>query len=315
MKLHSNAKITPKGRLLICQRLLENDWSLAKAAKAAGVSDRTAAKWVARYKAEGKEGLLDRSSAPRHIPHKTPQDRIEAVTCLRKIRMTAAEIAEVLTMALSTVSAIIGRIGLGKLSRLEPKEPANRYERRNPGELLHIDVKKLGRIVRPGKRIAGMSKRSRKAGWEYVHVCIDDASRVGYVEVLGNEQATTATSFLTRAIAYYASLGVKVEGVMTDNGPAYCSSLHASACRSLGLKHLRTRPYRPRTNGKAERFIRTLVDGWAYGAVFRNSEERTQALPGWLDYYNRQRPHSSLGRLTPVSRLETLMNNVPGSYS
>jgi transposase InsO family protein len=230
--------------------------------------------------------------------------------------MTAAEIAEVLAMPLSTVSGILTRIGLGRLSRLEPLEPPNRYERRRAGELLHIDVKKLARIGRPGHRIHGDRRtRVRGIGWEYVHVCVDDATRIAYVEVLPDERASTCVGFLRRAVAHFAALGVRVEQVMTDNGNAYRSVVHALACRSLGLRHLRTRPYRPRTNGKAERFIRTLVGGWAYGAVYRSSVERTAALGGWLDFYNRRRPHGSLSHQAPMSRLLQLMNNVPGSYN
>jgi len=220
-------------------------------------------------------------------------------------------------MPLSTVSGILTRIGLGKLWRLEPLEPANRYEKSRPGELVHVDVKKLGRIGRPGHRVSGdRSTRSRGIGWEYVHVAIDDATRLVYVEVLEDEKAVTATGFLRRAIAHFAAFGIRVERLMTDNGPAYLSIVHALACRTLGIKHLRTRPYRPRTNGKAERFIRTLLGGWAYGAIYRNSDERHRALAGWLDFYNRRRPHRSLGRQAPIERLHALnRNNVLGSYT
>jgi transposase InsO family protein len=211
----------------------------------------------------------------------------------------------------------LSRIGLGKLWRLEPVEAANRYERQRPGELLHVDIKKLGRIGRPGHRVNGDRRtRARGIGWEYVHVAIDDATRIPYVEVLDDEKAQTAVGFLRRAIAHYAAFGIRVERVMTDNGPAYLSVIHALACKALGLKHIRTRPYRPRTNGKAERFIRTLLGGWAYGAIYRTSDERRRALPGWLDYYTRRRPHRSLSRQTPLERLHTLnRNNVLGAYS
>ena len=239
--------------------------------------------------------------------------------------MTAAEIAEVLAMPLSTVSAVLSRIGLGERSRLEPPEPANRYERGRPGELLHIDVKKLGRIRGVGHRVTGErasqastrrnGRRTGIAGWEFVHICVDDATRLAYVEVLGDEKATTAAGFLGRAVAHFRAHGIRVERVMTDNGSCYRAAIHALACKALGIKHLRTRPYRPRTNGKAERFIRTLLGGWAYGAIYGNSEERRRALAGWLDFYNRRRPHGSLGHQPPLQRLEALRrNNLAGSY-
>jgi transposase InsO family protein len=286
------------------------------------VSERTARKWVGRYREEGVAGLADRRSAPRSQPGATPEDRVQAIAALRRLRLTGAEIAAALGMALSTVQGILTRIGLGKLSRLEPPEPPNRYERKRAGELVHIDVKKLGRI---GSRGAGhratgnkgKGQRSRGAGWEFVHVCVDDATRLAYVEVLGDEQAKTCVAFLGRALAFYRAHGIRVERVMTDNGPGYVSIAHAVACRALGVKHLRTRPYRPRTNGKAERFIRTLLAGWAYGALYRSSAERAAALSGWLDFYNRRRPHGSLAHKPPLERLTALQagNNLVGSYS
>jgi len=295
--------------------VLEQGWTLAAAAEAAGASVRTASKWVARYRAEGEVGLVDRSSAPLTAPNRTREERVELVAFLRRLRMTAAEIAEVIGMPLSTVSAVLARIGLGKLSRLEPAEPANRYEKQAPGELVHIDVKKLVRIERAGHRVTGNRRGSRKGiGWEYVHVCVDDATRLAYVEVLPDEKAVTAIGFLRRAVAHYAAYGIRVREVLTDNGPAYISTIHKLACTALGLKHARTRPYRPRTNGKAERFIRTMLSGWAYGAIYGNSDERRQALPGWLDYYNRRRPHGSLSRQPPLTRLHAIRNNLPGSY-
>ncbi len=315
MKIHANAKLGPKGRLVICQRVIEQGWSLTEAAEAAGVSERTASKWLGRYRSEGEAGLLDRSSEPRSVPHRTPEDRVEAIAALRRLRMTGPEIAECLGMALSTVSAVLRRIGLGKLSRLEPPEPPNRYERKRAGELIHIDVKKLVRIQRgAGHRVTGKrTHQARGAGWEFVHVCIDDATRLAYVEVLGDEKARTAVAFLRRAIAFYAAHGITVQRAMTDNGPAYTSIAHAIACRALGIRHIRTRPYRPRTNGKAERFIRTMLGGWAYGAIYRDSTQRTAALSGWLDFYNWRRPHGSLSHKPPGTRLAEL-NNVAGSY-
>jgi transposase InsO family protein len=278
---------------------------------------RTAAKWLARWRSSGEAGLLDRSSAPRRVPRRTSEERVQAIAALRRLGMTGATIAWLLAMPVSTVSAVLTRIGLGRLSRLEPLEPPNRYERRRPGELVHIDVKKLGRILAIGHRISGDRRGQAKgrAGWEYVHVCVDDATRLAYVEVLGDETARTAAGFLARAVRFYAAHGVVVERVMTDNGSAYRGVLHALACRALGLRHLRTRPYRPRTNGKAERFIRTLLGGWAYGAIYGSSLERARALGGWLDHYNRRRPHGSLNHQPPLARLHALTNNAPGSYT
>jgi transposase InsO family protein len=325
MKVHANAPLGPKGRETMVLRVVDRGWSVAQAAAAAGVSERTCRKWVARYRADGDAGLLDRSSAPRSIPHRTPDELVEVIVMLRKLRMTGAEIALCLAMALSTVSAVLARVGLGKLSRLEPPEPPNRYERRHPGELLHVDVKKLGRIHGgAGHRMVGhrrsqrqLSRNGRRvgaAGWEFVHVCVDDATRLAYVEVLADEQATTAVGFLRRAVAFYAAHGITVERVMSDNGACYRSTIHAFACRAMGLRHLRTRPYRPRTNGKAERFIRTLLTGWAYGALYGTSAERTAALDGWLWTYNHRRPHGALSHQAPIARLNQL-NNVAGSYS
>ncbi len=315
MKLHGNAPFGPKGRATMVRRVTEQRWSLTEAAEAAGVSERTAGKWVKRYREEGEAGLWDRSSAPSSVPNRTPEDRVEAIAALRRLRMTGAEIAECLGMALSTVSAVLSRIGLGKLSRLEPPEPPNRYERERPGELIHIDVKKLVRIRDgAGHRMTGKrTKQARGAGWEFVHVCVDDATRLAYVEVLGDEKAKTAIGFLRRALAFYAAHGIEVERLMTDNGSAYRSIAHAVACRALGIRHIRTRPYRPRTNGKAERFIRTMLGGWAYGAIYRDSAQRTAALSGWLELYNWRRPHGSLSHKPPGARLAEL-NNVAGTY-
>jgi transposase InsO family protein len=326
MKVHANAPLGPKGRETMVLRVLEQGWSRAEAAMAAGVSERTCSKWIKRYRADGAAGLLDRSSAPRSIPHRTPDALVEVIVMLRRLRMTGAEIAFCLALALSTVSAVLLRVGLGKLSRLEPPEPPNRYERRRAGELLHVDVKKLGRIQGgAGHRVTGKRRgnptktnaagqRERQVGWEYVHVCVDDATRLAYVEVLADEQATTAVAFLRRAIAFYAAHGVTVERVMTDNGSAYRSTIHAFACRALGVRHLRTRPYRPRTNGKAERFIRTLLAGWAYGAIYATSRERAAALDGWLWTYNHRRPHGALSHKPPIARLNEL-NNLARSYN
>ena len=323
MRLHANATSCPRSRLLLCRRVIEEKWSRADAAAAAGISERTAAKWLARYRREGIDGLTDRPSTPLSSPSRVPDDRVAVIAGLRQLRMTAAEIAECLRMPVSTVSAVLLRIGLGKRSRLEPPEPPNRYERRNPGELIHIDIKKLGVINRPGHRVLGRGGRpwgqghtgSIAAGWEYVHVAIDDATRMAYVEVLEDQKGGTAAGFLRRAVAFFEGFGIRVERVMTDNGSAYVSMVHRLACKTLGIKHLRTRPYRPRTNGKAERFIRTMLGGWAYGAIYRDSAQRRQALSGWLDFYNCRRPHGSLGRQPPARRMAELVNNVSGSYN
>jgi transposase InsO family protein len=322
LKLHANARTCPHSRRLAVNRVEVQGWTLTAAAEAAGVSVRTISKWRRRYRAEGEQGLLDLSSAPAQLPLRTGEQRIALIAALRRLRMSGAEIAETLAMPASTVSGILSRIGLGKLSRLEPLEPPNRYEKQRPGELVHVDVKKLGKIARPGHRVtgrvagAGHHRRAFHLGWEYVHVCVDDATRLVYVEVLDDEKAVTAVGFLRRAVAHFAAFGVRVERVMTDNGSAYRATIHALACKALGIKHLRTRPYRPRTNGKAERFIRTLLGGCAYGAIYRNSNERRDALAGWLDFYNRRRPHRSLGRQAPLERLHALnRNNVLGSYT
>jgi transposase InsO family protein len=327
MKLHANARLSLKGRELLVDRVAGAGWSLTQAAEAAGVSDRTARKWIARYRAEGPAGLLDRSSAPTTVANRTDERRVQAIAALRRLRMTAAEIAEVLDMALSTVSAVLTRIGMGKLGRLG-LEPAVRYERARPGELIHIDVKKLGRIQDGyGKRVTAKHRRHNhrrvtdaagtrrlQVGWEFVHIAIDDATRLAYVEVLSDEKATTAIAFLARAVEHFASYGITVQALITDNGSAYRSTIHAIACRALHIRHLRTRPYRPQTNGKAERFIRTLLGGWAYGAIYANSRERTAALAGWIDFYNRRRPHGALSHKPPIARLHEL-NNLTGSYT
>ena len=316
MKLHRNARTCPNSRALMAHRVLEEGWSLRSAAAAAGGSERCARKWVRR--AAARESLEDRSSRPRRSPHATPPRLVRAIGSLRRLRMTAAEIAELLAMALSTVSLILRRIGLGKRSRLEPPEPPNRYERRHPGELIHIDVKKLGRIDGAGKRWLrrGPGLHRRRRGWECVHVCVDDATRLAYVEVLADERAPTVVGFLRRAVAHFAAHGVGVERVLTDNGSGYRSKLHAAACAELGIRHLRTRPYRPQTNGKAERFIQTLLRDWAYVRIYGSSKERTAALAPWLERYNFRRPHGALAKRPPAARFAELTGtNLVGNYS
>jgi transposase InsO family protein/transposase len=325
MEVHANAKLGPKGRLVMVDRVVAQGWSLMEAAAAAGVSERTCGKWVGRFLADGEAGLLDRSSAPRTVANRTPESTVEAIAALRRLRFTGEQIAELFGLALSTVSGILLRIGMGKLGRLG-LEPENRYEHELPGQLVHFDIKKLGRIERgAGKRVTGRKhytrtftdrdgKRRRTAGWDYVHIAIDDCTRLAYAEVLGDERATTAIGFLKRAVEFFNRHGIPVERILTDNGSAYVSTIHAVACRALGLRHARTRPRRPQTNGKAERFIRTMLGGWAYGAIYRSSRERTAALDGWLWRYNHQRPHRALGRRTPIARLNE-RNNLLGSYS
>jgi transposase InsO family protein len=323
MKLHRNAALSWRGRRELARRVVVEGWTLMAAAAAAGVSVRCARKWVGRYRLDGEAGLCDRSSAPQHVANRTPADRVAAIMALRRLRMTAAEIAETLSMPLSTVSAVLTRSGMGRLGRIGLEQPL-RYERSRPGELLHIDVKQLGRIEGgAGKRVQGgmrQHKRRRATdaagvrrnliGWEYVHIAVDDYSRLAYAEVLPDQKASTAAGFLRRAVAFYRRHGITIERVITDNGGCYRATIHALACRALGIRHLRTRPYRPQTNGKAERFIRTLINGWAYGAIYRTSGERTAALDGWLWHYNHRRRHSALGHQPPVSR-----TNLLGSYT
>ena len=321
MELHGNAALSWSGRRLLAERVVLERWTLAAAAEAAGVSVRCARKWVGRYRLEGERGLLDRSSAPHRVANRTPEDRVRVIVGLRGLRMTAAEIAETLSMPLSTVSAVLSRCGMGRLGRIG-LEPVRRYERSRPGELVHVDVKRLGRIeggagwrVRDRRQHYNATytdkagNRRRTVGYEYVHVAVDDYSRLAYAEVLADETATTVVGFLARATAFYKRHGIRVERLLTDNGPGYRSTLHAISCKTLGIRHLRTRAYRPQTNGKAERFIRTLLDGWAYGAIYRSSTERTAALDGWLWHYNHRRRHSAIGHQTPITR-----TNVLGSY-
>jgi transposase InsO family protein len=322
MELHRNAALSWSGRRRLVEQVVVQGSTVAGAAAAAGVSVRCARKWVGRYRQQGEKGLYDRSSAPHRVANRTPADRVELILHLRRLRFTAAEIAETLAMALSTVSAVLKREGMGRLGRIGLEQP-RRYECGRPGELVHFDVKKLGRIEGgAGKRVRGGSshynrtftdregKRRTTVGWEYVHIAIDDHSRLAYAEVLCDEKATTAVAFLRRALDHYQRYGITVERILTDNGSCYRGTIHALACRALGIRHSRTRPRRPQTNGKAERFIRTLLAGWAYGAIYRSSAERTAALDGWLWHYNHRRRHTALGHQPPVTR-----TNVPGSYS
>jgi transposase InsO family protein len=287
----------------MCHRVRNEGWTVGEAADAFGVSTRTVQRWLCRY--DAGEPMTDKSSAPGKVPGRTPA-RVEAhIERLRRLRWTSTRIAGTLGLPTSTVCAVLKRLGLNRLSKLEPPEPPNRYCRRHAGELVHVDVKKLGRFTRPGHRVKGRGpgRSNRGAGWEAVHVCVDDATRLAYVEVLPNEQAITTVGFLERAIAWFAERGVTVRQVMSDNGSPYKSNLWAQTCADRGIEHLRTRPYRPRTNGKAERFIQTMLREWAYAATYRSSNQRTKALGPWIEYYNCQRPHGSLGKNTPISRL------------
>ena len=323
MKLHGNARTCPNSRRLLIERVIVEDWSVSAAAAAAGVSQRTVYRWLARFRQEGNEGLLDRSSRPHCSPKQLATEKIEAIRSLRKLRMTAAEIAEVLCLALSTVSLWLKRIGLGKRSRLQPPEPPNRYERRHPGELVHVDIKQLGRISARGAGHRMVSHHKSKAytrvdgikrgltRFEYVHVMIDDHTRLAYAEVLPALTASCAIEFLRRGVDWFAERGVQIKAVMSDNGSAYVAHAYRTALSELGLRHLRIRPYRPRTNGKAERFIQTLTNEWAYERIYGSSPERAAALPLFLERYNYRRPHGSLGHQPPASRL----TNVVGNYT
>ncbi len=319
MQVHARARLTPLGRLRVVELVESKRWSVTAAAEAAGVTERTIFRWRARFRQFGADGLIDRPPIAKRLPRKTPPQRVGSILALRRLHLTAAEIAQACSMPISTVSAVLMREGLGKRSRLAPAEPPNRYERRHPGELVHIDIKKLARIVVPGHAVTGNRRqhaprrtghgvqgfKQGTAGHEFVHVAIDDRSRLAYAEVLDNERAVTAIGFLRRAVAFFAAHGITVQRVMTDNGSAYIAHEHARTCQRLGIKHLRTRPRRPRTNGKAERFIQTLTRSWAHGRLYANSAERTAALDAWLSFYNFQRPHSALGHQPPASRLLT----------
>jgi transposase InsO family protein len=310
MNTHKNARMTVHGRALLVKRVESEGWRVSEAAKATGVSTRTAYKWLARYRVGGERTLHDRSSAPARCPHRLPAGTVAEIERLRRQRMTGPQIARALDMPRSTVGAILHRLGLGRLSALDPKPPVMRYERAAPGELIHIDTKKLGRIDGIGHRITG-NRRGRKKGigWDHVHVCVDDASRLAYTEVLPNEKKESACAFLTRALAFFARHGVTVERVMSDNGSAYRSHDFRDFCTANRLRHIRTKPYTPRTNGKAERFIQTSLREWAYARAYRSSAERALAMTPWIDTYNTQRPHSAIANQTPWLRLNNLLGN------
>lgn len=302
MQLHRNAKTTPRSRLEIVHRL-EAGQRVDEIAEGIGVSVRTVYKWLRRYRDEGRRGLEDRCSAPHRVRHRTSSARVRRIVALRRKRRTGWQIAERLDMPASTVHAVLRREGLARLSSLDPKPVVHRYERERPGELVHLDTKPLARIYRVGHRIHGdRSKRVYGAGWEYAHVAIDDASRLAYVEVLPDQKAETAVAFFERARRWYAQRRISIERILTDNGGCYVSRRFRQALKRHDVRHLRTRAYRPQTNGKAERFIGTMLGGWAYARAYRTSNQRTKALPKWLRYYNEKRPHRSLGMTPPSLR-------------
>ena len=311
MNVHANARLTPLGRLLLCQRIRQLGWTVQAAAEAGNVSERTAYRWLARFDEAGVcaqdllEAMADRSSRPESSPTKVAPKVEAAIERLRRLRWCSPAIAEKLRLPVSTVGAVLRRLGLGRLRLLDPPPAATRYQRRRPGELIHIDIKRLGRFARPGKRALGngSDRRTRNAGWEAVHVAVDDFSRLAYVEVLPDQTAPAAVGFLRRALDWFDRQGISVSEVMTDNGSAYLSAPWAEAIADLKLRHIRTRPYRPQTNGKAERFIQILLREWAYARSYRSSDHRARALPGWVHRYNTQRPHGSLDRQAPITRI------------
>lgn len=303
MELHKNARMTPMGRGLLVHRIL-GGMPVTRAAEAAGVSRRTAFKWKKRFTEAGEAALVDRSSRPHRMPRQAHPDRVEEVIRLRRRRQTGPQIAARVGLSAATVARILVRHGLSRLQNLEPKEPILRYQKDHPGQLIHVDIKKLGRIGCVGHRITGNRRNnSRGIGWEFLHVAIDDASRAAYAEVLPNERSPSSVAFLRRTVAWFHNRGIRVQAVMSDNGSCYVSHRFQAACRKLQLRHLRTRPYRPRTNGKAERFIQTLLREWAYQRPYATSFQRTQRLPRYLNHYNLRRPHASLNRRTPTQRL------------
>ena len=312
MNIHKNARLTPLGREHLVQAVLGGQTPQA-AARAAGVCLATARKWIARYRAEGAAGLQDRSSRPHRLYRPTPEDITAQVEALRRQRFTGKQIAADLGLSPATVSRILRRLRLNRMRDLEPTEPVRRYEHDHPGDMIHIDIKKLGRFDKVGHRITGNRKgqsNSRGIGWEFVHVAIDDASRLAFSQILPDEKAVSAIAFLKAALAYYASLGVTVVRVMTDNGSCYKAHAFRAACHELGLRHIRTKPYTPKTNGKAERFIQTALREWAYAKAYPTSSRRADELPVWLHRYNWHRPHGGLKSMTPISRLNLTGDNL-----
>ncbi len=303
MNIHKNARTTPRSRAMLIHRVLVERWPVAEVALSFGVSKRTVYKWLARYRADGPAGLQDRSSAARRHPHALSAAWIALIRLLRHSKLVAAEIAQRLPLARSTISAVLRRIGLNHVRYLTPPEPVHRYEWERPGELVHVDIKRLARFARAGHRVTGTRTGSGGPGWEYAHVAIDDCSRFSYVEVLPDQKRYTTTRFWLRAVKAFKRRGVHVQRVLTDNGGAYRSRPFRKACRWLGIATKRTRPYRPQTNGKAERFIQTLQRKWAYAVSYPTSDHRRAALPAWMQFYNEERPHASINHQTPLSRL------------
>ena len=312
MNVHENARMTVRGRVLLVKRIVEGRWRVALAAEAAGISVRTAYKWLARYRAGGEAMLTDRSSAPSRRPHSTPAATMSTIESLRRQRMSGPAIARHLALPRSTVGVILRRLGLGRTQALETRPPVIRYERQHPGELIHVDTKKLGRIRGIGHRITGDRRgqsNNRGIGWECLHVAIDDASRLAYTEVLADEKQETTCAFTARAIAWFERHGMTVTRLMSDNGSAYRSQAFRQLLTAHSIRHIRTRPYTPQTNGKAERFIQTSLREWAYAAPYQSSMERNQAMPNWVDAYNTTRPHSALNGIPPFERLNNLLGN------
>jgi transposase InsO family protein len=313
MDTHKNAPLTPKGREVMVRAVLDGGLTKAATARQFHTTAKTIGKWVKRFQEEGIDGLRDRSSRPLSSPNQTPAATCAAVEALRRQRYSGGQIAAELAISPATVSRILRRLGLNRMGALEPAEPVRRYERQRPGELIHIDIKKLGKFNDIGHRITGDRRgqsNRRGVGWEYVHVCIDDHSRIAFAQVMANEKRRSAVAFLKAAVAYYASLGVKIERVMTDNGSCYRSFAFRAACKRLGLRHIRTKPYTPKTNGKVERFIQTSLREWAYARAYENSRQRKQHLPAWLHRYNWHRPHAGIDDRTPISRLGLTENNL-----
>jgi len=311
MNIHKNARLTPAGRERIVRQIASGQAPEA-AARAAGVCPRTARKWVERHRREGLAGLADRSSRPHRLYRPTPQATVEQVERLRRQRFTGKQIAAELRISPATVSRVLKRLGLNRIGALEPAAPIRRYERERPGELIHLDIKKLGRFTRAGHRATGRRQgcRNKGAGWEFVHIAIDDHSRLAFGRIMPSEKKRSATAFLKAAIAYYESLGIRVERVMTDNGSCYKSFAFRRLCKRLGLRHIRTKPYTPKTNGKAERFIQTSLREWAYAQAYPNSRQRKAELPTWLHRYNWHRPHAGIDDRTPISRLGLAEDNL-----
>lgn len=317
MDVHNNARLTPKGREAMVRAVVDHGATCAQAARRFNTTAKTVAKWVRRFREHGVAGLCDRSSRPHSSPSQTPLETCDAVEALRRERQTQQHIARQLSLSKATVSRILKHRGLSRIEALEPSPRRPRYERQAPGEIIHIDIKKLGRFNRMGHRITGDRTRQSNQrnngsapGWEYAHVAIDDHSRVAFSAILPDEKKHSATAFLVQAVHYYETLGIKVERVMTDNGGCYKSHLFRDACASRGIKHIRTRPYTPQTNGKAERFIQTALREWAYAKAFETSQARGDELPTWLHRYNWHRPHASLGGKPPISRLGLSRNNL-----